>query len=66
MVSIGRVRSEKFRHDFVAYTFALVAPVRPILHRVYCNSETIPNEPKLYEMQQNMSLESNGVDRVRS
>jgi len=26
----------------------------------------IPNSPKLYEMQQNMSLESNGVDQVRS
>ena len=66
MVWIGHVRSHKFRRDFMTRTFALVAPVRPILHRVYCNSETIPNEPKLYEMQQNMSLESNGVDRVRS
>ena len=33
MVWIGRVRSEKFRHDFVAWTFALVAPVRPILQK---------------------------------
>ena len=28
--------------------------------------QTFPNAPKLYEMQQNMSLESNGVDRARS
>ena len=48
------------------WSFVLIAPVRPILHRVYCSSETIPNAPKLYEMQQNMSLESNGVDRARS
>ena len=66
MVWIGRIRGDKFRRDFVARTFALIAPVRPILHRVQCSSETIPNEPKLYEMQQNMSLESKGVDRVRS
>ena len=66
MVWIGRVCSDKFRRDFVARTFALIAPVRPILHRVQCSSETIPNEPNLYETQQNTSLESNGVDRVRS
>ena len=30
------------------------------------SNQTIPNAPKWYEMQQNMSLGSNGVDRVRS
>ena len=63
---IGFVRSPKFRCDFVARTFALIAPVRPVLHRVSCSNETIQNTPKHYEMHQIMSLESNGVDRVRS
>ena len=66
MVCIWCVRSEKFRRDYVARTFALIALVRPILHRVNCSNETIPKASKLYEMQQNMSLESNGVDRARS
>ena len=62
---IGFVRCKKFRHDFVARTFALIAPVQPALHQVSCSNETIPNAPKHYEMHQNMSLGSNGVDRVR-
>ena len=36
------------------------------LHRVPCNSETIPNAPKRKETHQKMSLGSNGVDRERS
>ena len=47
-------------------TFALIALVRPILHRVSCSYETIPNAPKQYATHQNMSLESNGADWVRS
>ena len=47
-------------------TSALIAPVQHVLHRVSCNNETLPNAPKYYEMHQNMSLRSNGVDRVRS
>ena len=39
-------------------------PVQPILHRVSCSNEMIPNPPKHYETHQNMSLGSNGVDRV--
>ena len=31
---IGCVRGEKSRRDFVARTFALIAPVHPILHRI--------------------------------
>ena len=57
---------EKFRCDFLAQTFALIAPVQPILHRVWCSNETSPNAPKHYETHQNMSLGSNGVDRLRS
>ena len=30
----------------MAWTFALVALVRPVLHRVLCSNETIPNAPK--------------------
>ena len=47
-------------------TFALIAPVHPVLHRVSCSYEMIPNAPKHYERLQNMSLGSNGVDQVCS
>ena len=60
------IRCEKSRRDFVARTFALIAPVHPILHQVSFNYETIPNAPKHYETQQNMSLGSSGVDHVSS
>src|SRR6185295_17394105 len=60
---IGCVRCEKFRRDFEARTFALV---RPVLHRVSYGNQTAPNAPKWYEMHQNISLGSNGVDRMRS
>ena len=50
----------------MARTSALVAPVQPILHRVSCSNKTLPNAPKYNEMHQNMSLGSNGVDRVCS
>ena len=59
-------RCEKFRHDFVARTFALIAPVWRILRQVSCSSKTVPNAPKRKEMHQNMSLGSNGVDREHS
>ena len=42
--------------DFVARTFALIAPVQPILHRVSCRNEMVPDAPKHYETQQKMSL----------
>ena len=63
---ISCVRCEKFRCDFVAKTFALIAPVQPVLHRVSCSNETLPNAPKYYETHRNISLGSNGVDWVRS
>ena len=59
---IGCVRCEKSWCHFVARTFALIAPVHHILHRVSCSYEMIPNAPKHYETHQNMSLGSNGVD----
>ena len=52
--------------DFVARTFALIAPVLSVLQQVSCSYETIPNAPKHCATHQNMSLGSNGVDWVRS
>jgi hypothetical protein len=63
---IGCDHCEKSRFDFVAGTFALIAPVHRILHQVSCSYETIPNAPKHYATHQNMILGSNGVDLVRS
>ena len=60
------IRCEKFRHDFVAWSFPLIAPAQPILHQVSCSNEMVPNAPKHYETQQKLSLGSNGVDQVRS
>ena len=58
---IGCIRCEKFRWDFAKITFVLIAPVQPVLHQASCSNETIQNAPKHYEMQQYMSLGSNGV-----
>src|SRR6185312_2399676 len=66
MVWIGSVRSEKFKQDIIAQTFALIAPVWRVLHQVSCCSKTVPNAPKWKETHQNMSLGSNGVDWERS
>ena len=60
------VPCQKFRCEFVARTFALIAPVQSISHRVWCSNKTIQNAPKHYKTHQFMSLASNGVDRVRS
>ena len=57
---------EKSRRDFVAQTFALIAPVHPVLQRVSYSYETIPNAPKHYATHQNLSLRSNGADWVLS
>jgi len=66
MGRIGCVRCEKSQRDLVAQTFALIAPVHSVLHRVSCSYETIANAPKHYATHQYMSLGSNGVDWVRS
>ena len=57
----GGIRCEKFQNDFMTQTCALIAPAQPNLHQVSCSNETIQNAPKHYEMQQYMSLGSNGV-----
>ena len=49
----------------MARTWALITPVQSILHQVSCSNERLPNAPKHYETQQNMSLESNGVDSLQ-
>ena len=48
----------------MAQTFALIAPVQPVLQLASCSNETIQNASKHYETHLNMSLGSNGVDRV--
>jgi hypothetical protein len=63
---IGCVLCEEIRHDFVARTFAIIAPVQPVLHKISCSNERIPNAPKHYKTHQNMSLGYNGVNRVCS
>ena len=50
----------------MARTFTLIAPVWHVLHHVSCSSETVKNEPKRNETQQNMRLGPNGMDRERS
>ena len=45
----------------MAQTCASIAPVQPILQRVSCSNETLPNASKHYEAHQNISLWSNGV-----
>ena len=40
----------------MARTFALIAPLQPVSHRVYCRNETFPNAPEHYETLQNMSV----------
>ena len=63
---IGSVCCEKPRCDFVARTFALIAPVQYVLQQVSCSYEMIPNAPKYYEKDWNFSFGSNGLDWVRS
>ena len=60
---IGCVRCKKSWCDFVARTFAIIAPVHPVLHQVSCSYETIPNAHKYYKMHWNISFGSNGVDQ---
>ena len=48
----------------MARSFALIAPVWRVLQQVSCSRETVPNATKRNETHQNMSLGSDGVDRV--
>ena len=60
------IRCEEFRDAFVERTFALIAPVWSILHRVSCCNQMVRNTSKMYETHHNISLGYNGVNRVRS
>ena len=66
MVWIGCLRCEKFRRDFVARTFALIALVRHNGHRVSYNNKIVAKAPKHYETHNKIRLGSNGMDRVPS
>ena len=44
----------------------IIVPVRPVMHRVSCGNDMVPNAPKHYKMHQIMCLWSNGVDRLCS
>ena len=66
MMWIGCICCENFQSDFATRIFALIAPIRPVLHQVMCGNITVPNARKHYEMHQNMSLGSSRVDRVHS
>ena len=57
---IDSIHCKKIRCDFVERTFALVAPVQPVLYRASCSNKTIQNASKHYETHQNMSLGPNG------
>ena len=59
------VGCEKLQRDIEAQSFALIALVHYVLHQLSCTYETIPNAPKYYETDRNISLESNNVDWVR-
>ena len=64
MMWINCICCENFRRDFIARIFALIAPIRPVLHRVLCSNEMVPKAPKQNKTHKNMSLGSNFVDRV--
>ena len=63
---MGCVGCKKLQRDFVAWTFALIAPVQYVLQQVSRSYETIQNAPKYYKMHRNIGIGSNGVDWLRS
>ena len=66
MGCIRCVGCENLQRDFVARTFALIAPVQYVLQQVSCIYEMIPNAPKYYERTETLVLGPMGVDWVRS
>ena len=50
---LGAFVVKKSRRDFVARTFALMAPVQPISHRVSCRNK---NNPKYTQTLQNTPI----------
>ena len=62
----GALVAKKLQRDFMARTFALIEPVQYVLQQVSCSYGMIPNAPKYYKTDRNISLGSNGVDWVHS
>ena len=60
------VRCKKLQCDYVARNFKLIEPVQYVLQQVSCSDKTIPNAPKYYGTDRNISFGSNGVDWVCS
>ena len=58
------VGCEKLQRGFVARTFALIEPVQYVLQQVSCSYGTIPNAPKYYVLDRNISFGSNVLDWV--
>ena len=54
---------QTFSHDVVILTFALIAIVWRVLHRVSSSREMVPNAPKQNKMHEDMSLGSSVVDQ---
>ena len=63
---VGCIRWKKIPKRLHGTNLSINWHVQPVLHRVSCSNETLPNAPKHYEIHQNMNLWSNGVERVRS
>ena len=42
----GCVHCEKFLRNFMVQNFAIIVPVQPSLHQVFCINETIQDAPK--------------------
>src|SRR4029079_2104345 len=63
---IGCIRCEKIRCDFIVRTFVLFGLVGSDLHPVLCSNKMVQMHPNHYETHTNMSLGSNGMDRVPS
>ena len=43
----GCVHCEKFNLNFMVQNFAIIAPVQPSLHQVFCIKQTIQDAPKI-------------------
>ena len=66
-IGVDRVRlSRKIPKPLRGLNICINCTSSAVLDRVSCNNEMVPNAPKHYEMHQNMSLLSNGVDQVHS
>ena len=61
MVWIGRIRSDKFKRDFMARTFVLIATDWRIFTEFSAVIKRSQMHPNITKCKQNMSLGSHGV-----